>query len=212
MPLAPAALALGELTVESSGCILREIVEKGGDWFASFGRRGRSGLRSFSVSGRIKKPGVYIAPAGISVNDLITEYCGGMQDEHSFESYLPGGASGGILPAKLGHLPLDFDTLQPYGCFIGSAAIIVLSHKDSVKAAALNTMRFFRDESCGKCTPCRVGTSKAVSLMEKQKWDVPLLREIGSVMSDASICGLGQAAPNPMLSVLRHFSDVEREK
>ena len=191
---------------------VREILEKGGDWFASFGRRGRSGLRTFSVSGRIKKPGVYIAPAGISVNELITEYCGGMQDEHIFESYLPGGASGGILPAKLGHLPLDFDTLQPYGCFIGSAAIIVLSHKDSVKAAALNTMRFFRDESCGKCTPCRVGTSKAVSLMEKQEWDVPLLREIGSVMSDASICGLGQAAPNPLLSVLRHFSDVEREK
>ena len=184
---------------------VREIVEKGAQWFASQGRNGRKGLRSFSVSGRVKKPGVHLAPAGITVKELIAEYCGGMLDGHEFYAYLPGGASGGILPAAKGDLPLDFDTLQPHGCFIGSAAIVVLSTKDKASRAAVNLMKFFHDESCGKCTPCRVGTGKAVTLMEAPQWDQPLLQELSQAMMDASICGLGQAAPNPALCVMKYF-------
>jgi formate dehydrogenase len=184
---------------------VRDIVEQGPEQFASHGRHGRKGLRSFSVSGRVREPGVKLAPAGITITELITEYCGGMQDGHSFYAYLPGGASGGILPASMGDIPLDFDTLQPYGCFIGSAAVVVLSNQDSARAAALNTLRFFKDESCGQCTPCRVGTAKAVILMEERKWDQPLLKELSQAMMDASICGLGQAAPNPALTVMRYF-------
>ena len=184
---------------------VRELLEKGADWFSRQGRNGRHGLRSFSVSGRVKNPGVYLAPAGITLLELIDEYCGGMLEGHQLYAYFPGGASGGILPASLADIPLDFDTLQPHGCFIGSAAIIVLSQQDSVRDAALNAMRFFAHESCGQCTPCRVGTEKAVHLMEKQTWDRSLLEELSSVMIDASICGLGQAAPNPMLSVLKYF-------
>ena len=184
---------------------VREIVEKGAQWFASQGRNGRKGLRSFSVSGRVRKPGVHLAPAGITLNELVQEYCGGMLEGHQLYGYLPGGASGGILPASKADLPLDFDTLQPHGCFIGSAAIVVLSHRDKASGAALNLMKFFHDESCGKCTPCRVGTGKAVSLMAAQKWDQPLLNELSQAMMDASICGLGQAAPNPALSVMKYF-------
>jgi formate dehydrogenase len=186
---------------------VREIVERGAEWFAGQGRRGRKGLRSFSVSGRVKKPGVHLAPAGITLRELIDEYCGGMQEGHELYGYFPGGASGGILPAALADVPLDFDTLTEYGCFIGSAAIIVLSRQDSARAAALNAMRFFAHESCGKCTPCRVGTKKAAELMARDGWDLPLLNELAQVMQDASICGLGQAAPNPMLSVLRFFPE-----
>jgi formate dehydrogenase len=185
---------------------VREIVEKGAGWFASQGRNGRKGLRSFSVSGRVKKPGVHLAPAGITLRELVDEYCGGMTPGHELYAYLPGGASGGILPASKADLPLDFDTLQPYGCFIGSAAIVVLSHRDKAAAAALNLMKFFHDESCGKCTPCRVGTGKAVALMQEKRWNQPLLKELSQVMMDASICGLGQAAPNPALSVMKYFA------
>ena len=184
---------------------VREIVEKGAAWFASHGRNGRKGLRSFSVSGRVKKPGVHIAPAGITVKELIDEYCGGMLDGHQFYAYLPGGASGGILPAAKSDIPLDFDTLQPHGCFIGSAAVVILSQQDKAAAAARNLVRFFKDESCGQCTPCRVGTAKALALMESRSWDRPLLEELSRTMMDASICGLGQAAPNPLLSVLKYF-------
>jgi NADH:ubiquinone oxidoreductase subunit F (NADH-binding)/NADH:ubiquinone oxidoreductase subunit E len=184
---------------------VREIVERGAAWFASHGRRDRQGLRSFSVSGRVAKPGVHLAPAGISVRELIDEYCGGMLPGHAFYGYFPGGASGGILPASLGDLPLDFDTLQPHGCFIGSAAVIVLSNQDSARAAALNAMRFFKHESCGQCTPCRVGTDKAVTLMEAPVWDQPLLQDLARAMEDASICGLGQAAPNPLRCAMRYF-------
>ena len=184
---------------------VREILEKGAEWFAGQGRNGRKGLRSFSVSGRVKKPGVHLAPAGITVKQLIDEYCGGMQAGHKFYAYLPGGASGGILPASMGDIPLDFDTLQPHGCFIGSAAVIILSDRDKAAAAARNLIKFFAEESCGQCTPCRVGTSKALNLMHAQKWDQPLLKELSGVMMDASICGLGQAAPNPVLSVIKHF-------
>ncbi|MHC8441354.1 MAG: NAD(P)H-dependent oxidoreductase subunit E [Candidatus Eutrophobiaceae bacterium] len=186
---------------------VREIIEKGSEWFVSHGRRGRKGLRSFSVSGRVKKPGVHVAPAGISVNELIDEHCGGMQDGHEFYAYFPGGASGGILPASLGNEPLDFDTLQKHGCFIGSAAIIILSRTDRVRDMALNAMRFFEDESCGQCTPCRVGTAKAVLLMERNQWDLPLLEELAHCMEDASICGLGQAAPNPLRCAIRYFPE-----
>ena len=186
---------------------VRDIVERGPEWFAGFGRNGRKGLRSFSVSGRVKKPGVHLAPAGISVRELIDEYCGGMLDGHALYGYLPGGASGGILPASLANVPLDFDTLQPYGCLIGSAAVVVLSDKDRAADAARNLMRFFKDESCGQCTPCRVGTAKALALMAAPKWDGPLLTELSAAMMDASICGLGQAAPNPVLTVLKYFPD-----
>ncbi len=189
---------------------IREILEKGGKWFSSNGRNGRRGLRSFSVSGRVSKPGVHLAPAGITVKELIAEYCGGMLPGHRFYAYLPGGASGGILPATMGDIPLDFDTLNQYGCFIGSAAVIVLSHQDKVAAAARNVMKFFAEESCGQCTPCRVGTSKALALMGKQKWDTALLGELSGAMADASICGLGQAAPNPIRCVMKYFPDEVR--
>jgi formate dehydrogenase beta subunit len=186
---------------------VRELLEKGADWFASQGRNGRKGLRSFSVSGRVQNPGVKLAPAGITVRQLIDEFCGGMRAGHTFYGYLPGGASGGILPASLGDIPLDFDTLQPYGCFIGSAAVIVLSDQDSAKMAARNMMRFFEHESCGQCTPCRVGTAKTNMLIAKDTWDRPLLADLSQVMRDASICGLGQAAPNPVDSVVKYFPD-----
>ena len=184
---------------------VRDIVQKGPDWFSGFGRHGRKGLRSFSVSGRVKKPGVKLAPAGITMAELIEEYCGGMQDGHDFYAYLPGGASGGILPASLSDIPLDFDTLQAYGCFIGSAAVIVLGHQDSARNAALNMMNFFAHESCGQCTPCRVGTEKAVQLMQAAVWDNATLDDLNQVMTDASICGLGQAAPNPVRCVQKYF-------
>ncbi len=186
---------------------VREILEKGGTWFASHGRNGRKGLRSFSVSGRVRQPGVKLAPAGITIRELIDEYCGGMADGHAFYGYLPGGASGGILPASMGDIPLDFDTLQPYGCFIGSAAVVVLSDKDSAVGAARNLMRFFHHESCGQCTPCRNGTAKASALIEQPKWDLDLLADLSQVMRDASICGLGQAAPNPVDCVVKYFPE-----
>ncbi|MBT9506113.1 NADH-ubiquinone oxidoreductase-F iron-sulfur binding region domain-containing protein [Rhodoferax sp.] len=184
---------------------VRDILEKGPAWFSGFGRNGRKGLRSFSVSGRVKYPGVKLAPAGISLHELIEEYCGGMLDGHSLYAYLPGGASGGIFPASLAHLPLDFDTLQPHGGFIGSAAVIVLGHHDRARDAALNMMRFFAHESCGQCTPCRVGTAKAAKLMEASAWDNATLEDLNVVMTDASICGLGQAAPNPVRCVQKYF-------
>ena len=184
---------------------VRDILENGADWFTSQGRHGRKGLRSFSVSGRVKKPGVHLAPAGITVKELIEEYCGGMLEGHEFYGYFPGGASGGILPASLGDVPLDFDTLQEHGCFIGSAAVIIFSNQDSAKDLAINAMRFFEHESCGQCTPCRVGTGKAAILMEQPKWDKDLLEELSKAMEDASICGLGQAAPNPIRSVVNYF-------
>ena len=190
---------------------VRDVAEKGADWFTSFGRNGRKGFRSFSVSGRVKNPGVHLAPAGITVKELIKEYAGGMLDGHEFYAYFPGGASGGILPASMGDIPLDFDTLNEYDCFIGSAAIMVLSSHDKVMRAASNTMSFFEHESCGKCTPCRVGTSKATKLMEEDKWNIPLLNDLAIVMSDASICGLGQAASNPLKSVIKYFPE-ELEK
>jgi len=185
---------------------VRDIVEKGPQWFTGFGRHGRKGLRSFSVSGRVQYPGVKLAPAGITVQELIDEYCGGMMDGHKLYAYLPGGASGGILPASLNHIPLDFDTLQRYGSFIGSAAVIVLSQHDRARDAALNAMRFFADESCGQCTPCRVGTAKAAALMEATEWDNTTLEDLSQVMIDASICGLGQAAPNVVRSVQKYFA------
>jgi len=186
---------------------VRDIVEKGAGWFTSYGRRDRKGLRSFSVSGRVRNPGVKLAPAGISVRELIDEYGGGMADGHTFKAYLPGGASGGILPASMADLPLDFGTLEPYGCFVGSHAVVVLSDRDDIKAVALNLMKFFEDESCGQCTPCRAGTEKAVKLMAAGPWDDALLTELSSAMRDASICGLGQAAPNPLLCVMKYFPE-----
>ena len=190
---------------------VRDILEKGPQWFSSFGRHGRKGLRSFSVSGRVKNPGVKLAPAGISVQELIDEYCGGMAEGHNFYAYLPGGASGGILPASLNTIPLDFDTLQPYGCFIGSAAVIVLGHQDKARDAALNVMKFFEHESCGQCTPCRVGTAKAGKLMQADVWDSATLEDLAQVMGDASICGLGQAAPNPIRSIQKYFPEEVSE-
>jgi len=184
---------------------VRDIVEKGAEWFTAHGRHERKGLRSFSVSGRVKKPGVHLAPAGITMRELIDEYCGGMLDGHEFYGYFPGGASGGILPASLGDIPLDFDTLNQYGCFIGSAAVIVFSQHDRARDLALNSLKFFEDESCGQCTPCRAGTAKAVKLMEKSTWDQSLLNELSGAMMDASICGLGQAAPNPISCVIKYF-------
>ncbi len=186
---------------------VRDILEKGAPWFASEGRHGGKGLRSFSVSGRVKQPGVKLAPAGITVRELIEEYCGGMAEGHVFKAYLPGGASGGILPASMGDLPLEFGKLEQYGSFVGSHAVVVLSDQDDVKAAALNLMRFFEDESCGQCTPCRNGTEKAVQLMSRGIWDAALLSEVAEVMGQASICGLGQAAPNSLLSVLKYFPE-----
>jgi formate dehydrogenase len=186
---------------------VRDILERGPAWLAGEGRNGRSGLRSFSVSGRVREPGVKLAPAGITARQLIDEYCGGMREGHRFKGYLPGGASGGILPASLADVPLDFGTLEPHGCFIGSAAVVVLSDQDDIRAVALNLMRFFADESCGQCTPCRCGTEKAVQLMSRPDWDAPLLTELSTAMRDASICGLGQAAPNPLLCALRYFPE-----
>ncbi|MEO6270126.1 MAG: NADH-ubiquinone oxidoreductase-F iron-sulfur binding region domain-containing protein, partial [Lautropia sp.] len=182
-----------------------EILARGADWFASHGRRGRKGLRSFSVSGRVCDPGVKVAPAGISLRELVAEYCGGMTPGDQLYGYVPGGASGGILPASLADEPLDFDTLQQHGCFVGSAAVIVLGQQDRARDVAANLMSFFRHESCGQCTPCRSGTAKAVDLMAEPQWDQTLMEDLAAVMVDASICGLGQAAPNPMLSVLRFF-------
>ncbi|HEX4151745.1 MAG TPA: NADH-ubiquinone oxidoreductase-F iron-sulfur binding region domain-containing protein [Steroidobacteraceae bacterium] len=184
---------------------VRDLLQKGAAWFAAEGRHGRKGLRSFSVSGRVKEPGVKLAPAGITIRELIDEYCGGMLDGHTFYGYLPGGASGGILPASMGDIPLDFDTLQPHGCFIGSAAVIVLSNHDTAKDAARNMMRFFEHESCGQCTPCRVGTAKTNMLIEGDQWDRETLADLSLVMRDASICGLGQAAPNPVDCVIKFF-------
>lgn len=184
---------------------VRDIMERGAAWFSGFGRHGRQGLRSFSVSGRVASPGVKLAPAGITLRELVDEFCGGMAAGHTLYGYLPGGASGGILPAALADLPLDFDTLQPHGCFIGSAAIVVLGHQDSAREAARNAMQFFADESCGQCTPCRVGTDKAAQLMAAPQWDMDTLNDLAQVMGDASICGLGQAAPNPIRCVARYF-------
>jgi NADH:ubiquinone oxidoreductase subunit F (NADH-binding)/NADH:ubiquinone oxidoreductase subunit E len=186
---------------------VRDIVEKGAAWFTAHGRRDRKGFRSFSVSGRVNRPGVVLAPAGVTARELIEEYCGGMQPGHSFKGYLPGGASGGILPASMADLALDFGTLEQYGCFVGSHAVVILSDKDDMKAVAINLMKFFEDESCGQCTPCRVGAEKAVKLMEKGPWDQAVLVELSDAMRDASICGLGQAAPNPLLCVLKYFPD-----
>ncbi|MEN8763350.1 MAG: NADH-ubiquinone oxidoreductase-F iron-sulfur binding region domain-containing protein [Thiogranum sp.] len=186
---------------------VRDIIERGPAWFAGAGRNGRKGWRSYSVSGRVREPGVKLAPAGITIRELIDEFCGGMQDGHPLKAYLPGGASGGILPASLGDVPLDFGTLEQYGCFIGSAAVVVFSEQDNMKDVALNLMRFFEDESCGQCTPCRVGTEKAVKLMSREKWDEGLLSELSRTMTDASICGLGQAAGNPINSVLKYFRE-----
>ena len=186
---------------------VRDIVQRGPEWFSSFGRHDRKGLRSFSVSGRVKKPGVKLAPAGITIQELIDEYCGGMQDGHKFYGYLPGGASGGILPATMNDIPLDFDTLQPYGCFIGSAAVMVFSDKDKARDMALNVMHFFEHESCGQCTPCRVGTGKAAKLMQAKTWDQETLEDLATVMVDASICGLGQAAPNPIRCIHKYFPE-----
>ena len=186
---------------------VRDIAEKGAGWFTSHGRNDRKGLRSFSVSGRVNKPGVHLAPAGITVKELIDEFAGGMIEGHKFHAYFPGGASGGILPSHMSAIPLDFDTLNEYDCFIGSAAIIILSDKDAVTQAASTTMSFFEHESCGKCTPCRVGTSKATKLMGQAKWDIDLLKDLAKVMSDSSICGLGQAASNPLKSVIKYFPE-----
>ena len=186
---------------------VRDIVEKGAAWFTAHGRRERKGFRSFSVSGRVKKPGVVLAPAGVTARELIEEYCGGMADGHVFKGYLPGGASGGILPASMADEPLDFGTLEKYGCFVGSHAVVILSEKDDMKAVALNLMRFFEDESCGQCTPCRAGTEKAVKLMATGPWDEALLNDLSAAMRDASICGLGQAAPNPLTCVFKYFRD-----
>ena len=186
---------------------VRDIVEKGADWMTSQGRKERKGFRSFSVSGRVKKPGVVLAPAGVTARELIEEFCGGMTEGHVFKGYLPGGASGGILPASMADEPLDFGTLEKYSCFVGSHAVVILSDKDDMKAVALNLMKFFEDESCGQCTPCRAGTEKAVKLMAQGPWDVNLLTELSATMRDASICGLGQAAPNPLLCVLKYFPE-----
>ena len=184
---------------------VRELVEEGAEAFAGQGRHGRKGLRRYSVSGRVKQPGVKLAPAGITLRELVDEYCGGMAEGHTLYAYLPGGASGGILPARMADVPLDFDTLQPHGCFIGSAAVMVLGQQDKARDAALNVMQFFAHESCGQCTPCRVGTDKAVRLMEREVWDRETLEDLAHVMGDASICGLGQAAPNPIRCVLEYF-------
>jgi len=186
-----------------------QILAKGAEWFASQGKNGAKGFRSYSVSGRVKNPGVVLAPAGSTVRDLI-ELCGGMADGHTFKGYLPGGASGGILPASMADIPLDFGQLEKHGCFVGSHAVVILSDKDDMKAVALNLMKFFRDESCGQCTPCRNGTEKAVKLMSEPHWDKELLEDLAQVMADASICGLGQAAPNPLRSVLKYFPEDVR--
>jgi formate dehydrogenase beta subunit len=187
---------------------VRDILEKGAAWWQGQGRNGSKGVRYYSVSGRVADPGPKLAPCGITARELIEEFCGGIQTGHRFTAYLPGGASGGILPASMAEIPLDFGTLEKHGCFVGSAAVVVLSDRDDVKAAARNLMRFFEDESCGQCTPCRVGTQKARMLMEHAEWDRPLLEELSQVMRDASICGLGQAATNPLLCAMRYFPEA----
>ncbi len=184
-----------------------EILSRGADWFAAQGVSGAKGLRSYSVSGRIKEPGVKLAPAGTTARQLVEEHCGGMREGHAFKAYLPGGASGGILPEAMADLPLEFGTLEEHGCFVGSHAVIILSDQDNMTDVALNLMRFFEDESCGQCTPCRNGTEKAVQLMAQPDWDAATLNDLAEVMRDASICGLGQAAPNPLTSVLKLFPD-----
>jgi formate dehydrogenase len=184
-----------------------EILNRGAEWFAEQGKGEAKGLRSYSVSGRVKEPGVKLTPAGVSVRELIDDYCGGMLDGHEFKGYLPGGASGGILPASMDDLALDFGKLEQYGCLVGSHAVVILSDKDDMKFVASNLLRFFEDESCGQCTPCRVGCEKAVKLMATDTWDQPLLNELAGAMMDASICGLGQAAPNPMLAVMKYFPE-----
>jgi len=183
-----------------------EILKKGAKWFADHGVNGAKGLRSWSVSGRVKKPGVILAPAGITARELI-EMAGGMEDGQTFKAYLPGGASGGILPARLADLPLDFGTLDKYGSFVGSHAIVVFSDQDDVADIVINLLRFFKDESCGQCTPCRVGCDKAVALLERKDWDGELLNELAQTMRDASICGLGQAAPNAFITAMQFFTD-----
>ncbi len=184
-----------------------EILQKGAEWFSSQGTNGGVGFRSYSVSGRVKNPGVKLAPAGVTIQDLIDEFCGGMADGHTFKAYLPGGASGGILPASMNNAPLDFGQLEKLGSFVGSHAVVVLSDHDNMKDVALNLMRFFEDESCGQCTPCRNGTEKAVKMMARETWDKEALADLAQVMLDASICGLGQAAPNPLNSVLKYFAE-----
>ncbi|MCB1662602.1 MAG: NAD(P)H-dependent oxidoreductase subunit E [Pseudomonadales bacterium] len=186
---------------------LQPILEQGPELLTKEGRHGRTGLRSFSVSGRVQKPGVKLAPAGITMKELIDEYCGGMAPGHQFKGYLPGGPSGGILPAHMDNIPLDFGTLEEYGCLIGSAAIVVLSNQDKIRDVTLNLLRFFEDESCGQCTPCRVGTEKTAQLLEQDTWDVERLNQLKQVMCDASICGLGQAASNPVSTALKYFND-----
>ena len=190
---------------------IRDILDKGSKWFADKGVNGRKGLRSFSVSGRVKNPGVHLAPAGTTVQALIDDYAGGMLDGHEFYGYFPGGASGGILPASMNNIPLDFGTLEEYGCFIGSAAVVILSDKDKARNAAKTTIDFFKHESCGKCTPCRAGTSKASELMKEANWDTDLLNDLSQTMADASICGLGQAASNPLKSVLKYFPNEVKD-
>ena len=186
---------------------IREILHSGADWYREQGRHGHTGTRAYSVSGRVAEPGVKIAPNGITARELIEEYCGGMDEGHTLSAYLPGGASGGILPARMADLPLAFGALEEHGCFVGSGAVVVLSEQDSVRDAAINLMKFFEHESCGQCTPCRVGTEKAVKLMLADRWDAGLMDELSQAMRDASICGLGQAAPNPMDCVIRYFPD-----
>ena len=182
------------------------VCREGPECLNSTELNGRKGLRSYSVSGRVANPGVYLLPAGSTITDII-DACGGMADGHVFKAYQPGGPSSGLLPASIHDVPLDFDTLQPLGTFIGSAAVVVLSEADSARGAALNMLRFFEDESCGQCTPCRVGCEKAVKLMQADTWDQGLLEELSTAMVDASICGLGQAAPNPIRMVMKHFAD-----
>ena len=186
---------------------IRDVVEKGPEWFTAQGRNGGAGLHAYSVSGRVARPGVKIAPTGITARQLIDEYCGGIQPGHRFKAYLPGGASGGMLPASMADLPLQFGSLEPHGCFVGSHGVVVLSDKDDVKAVVRNLMRFFKHESCGQCTPCRVGTEKAVGLLQGTSWDRPLLEALGDAMADASICGLGQAAPNSVRCAFRYFRE-----
>ena len=181
------------------------VCREGAEVLSSVEKNGRKGLRSYSVSGRVKNPGVHLLPAGSTILDVI-EAAGGMLDGHSFKAYQPGGPSSGLLPASMDDIPLDFDTLQPHGSFIGSAAVVVLSDQDSARDAALNMLRFFEDESCGQCTPCRVGCEKAVKLMQAETWNTDLLEELSQAMVDASICGLGQAAPNPIRLTIKHFS------
>ncbi|MXU65904.1 NAD(P)H-dependent oxidoreductase subunit E [Oceanomicrobium pacificus] len=189
---------------------IARIAQEGPEVLNAFGRNGRTGLRAFSVSGRVADPGVKLAPAGITMAELLDEYCGGMAEGHRFKAYQPGGPSAGLLPATMADVPLDFDTLQPHGTFIGSAAIVVLSDQDSAADAARNMLAFFESESCGQCTPCRVGCAKAVQLMDAPAWDAEKLEELAQAMADASICGLGQAAPNPIRLALKHFPEETR--